>query len=398
VRQALVTGATGLVGSEFLRRLVAWAPDVQPILMVRDKPRLTAAARVDALCRELFGTDAAAVRPAMRVVSGDLATDRFGLDDETYDDLAASVTEIWHLAADVRFDLPLEVARRVHVEGTAQLAALARQAVAYGQFTRFHHVSTYAAARRDGASRIREEAPVPGSQFRNTYEQTKSEAEAVLLEDAGSMPVTIHRIGMVVGDSRTGWTPKFDVFYFPFRLLIDELDVALARLRIPVLSTARVNAIAIDDVADALFFLGQRPRKRGLEILHLVPGPRAPLVSATVELGMRLYIESRGRHGLSQPPLPELMVVDDVSPAHLAEVLGHGVPPEVLNLVMQVMPYGFDSAIWETDHLVKALSGSGVELRPIDSILASIVDYPVRTSWGAVPEPRPELRTRARVA
>ena len=176
------------------------------------------------------------------------------------------------------------------------------------------------------------------------------------------------------------------------RLLIDQLNVGLARLRIPCLSTARVNAIAIDDVADALYVLAMRARPARIEILHLVPGPRAPLVSTTLALGMRLFIESRGRHGLSQPPLPELMVVDDVSPAHLAEVLGQGVPPEVLELVMQLMPYGFDPAIWETDHLVEALSGSGVEFRPIDSILSSIVDYPVRTSWGAVPEPRPQLR------
>ena len=392
MRRALLTGATGLVGSEFLRRLVAWAPDVEPILLVRDKRRQSAVERVDALCAELFGANAADVRPPIRVVAGDLAMDRFGLDDATYDDLAASITEIWHLAADVRFDLPLEAARRIHVQGTVQLAALAREAARYGQFTRFHHISTYAAARRDGATRIPEEPPVLGSHFRNTYEQTKAEAEAALLDYAGSMPVTIHRIGMVVGDSRTGWTPKFDVFYFPIRLLIDELDVGLARLRIPVHSTARVNAIAIDDVADALYVLGQRARGTGREILHLVPGPRAPLVATTVALGMKLFVESRGRHGLSGPPLPELVELDDVSPAHLAEVLGQGVPAEVLELVMQLMPYGFDSATWETDHLVEALAGSGVELRPIDSILGPIVDYPVRTSWGAVPEPRPPLR------
>jgi nucleoside-diphosphate-sugar epimerase len=337
------------------------------------------------------------MRPRIKVVDGDLVSERLGLDDETYEDLAATVTEIWHFAADVRFDQPLETSRRVHVGGTMELAALARRAVGYGQFTRFHFISTYAAGRRNDVVRIPETPPLPTGQFRNAYEQTKAEGEAAILGRAGSIPVTIHRIGIVVGDSRTGWTPKFDVFYFPIRLLLDQLDAGLARRSVPVLGSARINAVAIDDVADALWVLGERPRGPSGEILHLVPGPRAPLVCSAVAAGMRLFIESRSRRG--QPPLalPRIVPLDDVSPAHLAAVLGEEVPAEVLDIVMQVMPYAFDPAIWENSRLVESLAGSGVELRPIDSVLGPIVDYPVRTDWGAVPEARPPLGRRPTV-
>jgi long-chain acyl-CoA synthetase len=391
VRHALLTGASGFVGSEFLRRLVAWAPEVELSVLVRDKGRQSADERVSLLCRDLFGPDAERVRRRIRVVAGDLLSERLGLDDGVYDDLAASITEIWHLGADVRFDQPVKTARAIHVDGTLRLADLAYQAVGHGQFTRFHHVSTYAAARRDGATRMPEAPPILGSRFRNTYEQTKAEAEAALLARASAIPITIHRVGIVVGDSRTGWTPKFDVFYFPIRLLLDELDSGLARLRIPVLRSARINAVTIDDVANALYVLGQRERGASGEILHLVPGPRAPLVATSLADGMKLFVEARARLGQVALLLPEIFALDDVSPEHFASVLGEEVPADILEMVMQVMPYAFDSAIWENDRLVEALAGSGVACRPTDALAGPIIDYPVRTSWGAVPEGRPPL-------
>jgi thioester reductase-like protein len=391
VRRALLTGATGFIGSEFLRRLVTWSPDVEPIILVRPRGRQRAEARVDALWRDLFGIAADARRLAVRVVEGDLISERLGLDDATYEDLAASVTEIWHFGADVRFDQPVEMARQIHVAGTLHLATLAHHAVGYGQFTRFHHISTYATARRDNATRFSESPPVLTSRFRNTYEQTKAEGEAALLARAGSIPVTIARIGIVVGDSRTGWTPKFDVFYFPIRLLLEEMNDSLGRMRIPVLGTARSNAVAVDDVVDALYVLGQRPRGPSGEILHLVPGTRAPLVATAITIGMKLFVESRARRGQAPPQLPEIAALPDVSPGSFAQVLGEEMPPEVLEMVMQVMPYAFDAAVWENDRLVEALAGSGIECRPIDTVLGPIVDYPVRTAWGSIPEGRPPL-------
>src|SRR6185369_6243445 len=69
VRHALLTGASGFIGSEFLRRLVAWAPEVELSVLVRDKRRQSAEERVSALCGDLFGADAGRVLARIRVVA-----------------------------------------------------------------------------------------------------------------------------------------------------------------------------------------------------------------------------------------------------------------------------------------------------------------------------------------
>lgn len=390
MRRLLITGATGFVGGEFLRRLLTWTDDVTAVLLVRETRRERAAARVDALCRDLFGSLEPAERKRIQVVEGDLVSERLGLDDEVYDEVAASITEIWHFGADVRFDQPLDEAERINVGGTLKLAALGRAASRYGHFARFHHVSTYAAARRDDTSWI-EEAPVAGSRFRNSYERTKAEAELRLSRYVGDMPITIHRLPIVVGESRTGWTPKFDTFYFPIRLLIEQLDDGLSELTIPVHATARLNAAPVDIVADALFVLAERRRGPSGEILHLVPGPRAPFLADTLRRGMELFLDARLKYGLSVPRLPAIVPLDDISPEHLAVALGEEVSQEIVDLVMHVMPYAFDASTWANDRLREALQGTGIEFSPVDEALAAIVEFPVRTSWGAVVEPRPLL-------
>jgi nucleoside-diphosphate-sugar epimerase len=54
-----------------------------------------------------------------------------------------------------------------------------------------------------------------GQQFRNHYESTKFEAEKLVRHAmAGGLAATIYRPGIVVGDSRTGATQKYDGPYF----------------------------------------------------------------------------------------------------------------------------------------------------------------------------------------
>ena len=66
-----------------------------------------------------------------------------------------------------------------------------------------------------------------GQGFRNTYEQSKFDAEKAIGEAAGDLPLAIARPSIVVGDSRSGWTPAFNVIYWPMRAfsrgLMDEV-------------------------------------------------------------------------------------------------------------------------------------------------------------------------------
>ena len=56
-----------------------------------------------------------------------------------------------------------------------------------------------------------------GQDFRNPYEQSKFEAELLVRERSRSLPIQVVRPSIVVGDSRTGLTPAFNVLYWPLR-------------------------------------------------------------------------------------------------------------------------------------------------------------------------------------
>ena len=392
----LITGATGLIGSELLRRVLSWSPGLTVALLVRPRGRRSPDERVGELLAELFPASSGPPPPRtrLRIVPGDLAAPGLGLSPRAHADLAADLVAIHHLGADVRFDLPLDDARAINVEGARALADLAVEAVRHGEFERFHHISTFAASgRAPGRALIPEAPPVLAREFRNTYEQTKAEAELALLERAGEVPLTIHRAGIVVGDSRNGWTSKFDVFYMLFRLLLDDVDLGFPLERVPVPSRARVNALTIDFVADALYALGSLQRGDSGEILHFTAGASASFSADALEAGMAHFARYLGELGRRVPALPELIRLDDLSPEGAEAVLGSEYAPAILDIVGALMPYGFDDAVYDNRALLAALAATPLRPRPLEADVARIIEYPLRSAWGTIPEDRPPLGT-----
>ena len=95
-----------------------------------------------------------------------------------------------HCAASIAFDLPLDEARAINVEGTREVIGFARECKSLGRLERFVHVSTaYVSGKYEGT--FRERQLDAGQEFRNTYEQTKWEAEHVVRE-ADDL-VAVHR-------------------------------------------------------------------------------------------------------------------------------------------------------------------------------------------------------------
>ena len=213
----LVTGATGFLGAYVCARLVARGEEV--VALVRGAG---SQARLDA-----------AAGPGARALPGDLAA---GLPP-----LPPGVTRVVHCAASVSFTLPLHEARAINVEGTRRLLAACERLPA---LERLVHVSTaYVAG--DAEGRFGEGDRERGQGFRNTYEQTKLEAERLVA--AAPVPATIVRPSIVVGDSRTGWTSSFNVIYQPLqafaRGLIDE---------VPADPDGVVDVVPVDHVADVI--------------------------------------------------------------------------------------------------------------------------------------------------
>src|SRR5262245_62001228 len=186
----LLTGATGLVGGHLLEHLLAARPERQVLLLIRQSDKAP-----------LFGRNARVIP-----LKGDVTLPGLGLDAAVTSALESNLTEIIHCAADTRFGLPLEQARMTNTVGTQNLLTLAAHCK---RIKKFAHLSTvYVAGRSTG--RVMETPLKHSSGFCNTYQQSKYEAEELLVEAMSWLPVTIFRLSSIIGDSDTGRVRQFN--------------------------------------------------------------------------------------------------------------------------------------------------------------------------------------------
>ena len=285
---SLVTGFPGFIG----RRLCA-------LLLDRD-PKLRIAALVEPRMLDAARSAAAAIDgERIELIAGDIGEPRLGLADDEYERLRAGVERVFHLAAIYSLDVPLELAQRVNVEGTGNVLDFCRAAEA---LERLVYISTaYVAGDRTGV--VYEHELALGQGFKNHYESTKFQAEVWVRELMDKVPTTILRPAIVVGDSRTGETQKFDGPYFILRAIA---QAARARRSIPRFGRAEApfNVVPVDFVVEAIAATASSDSALG-ETLHLVDPDPADLrragrdALARVRRGSRLRAGSR--RGLSRP-------------------------------------------------------------------------------------------------
>ncbi|HEX8152965.1 MAG TPA: SDR family oxidoreductase [Thermoanaerobaculia bacterium] len=225
----LFTGFPGFLGSELLPRLLARAPGDRAVCLVQAKFLPLARERAAAI-------DASRIE----LVEGDI-TAPLALP-------AHDVREIYHLAAVYDLAVKRDVAMRVNVEGTRNVLDFAARC---RSLERLHYVSTcYVSGRYEGL--YTEEDLEKGQTFNNFYEETKYLAEVeVRKRMAAGLPATIYRPSVVVGDSRTGATQKFDGPYFVMQWLMRNPRIAV----LPVVGRPakyRFNVVPRDFIVDAL--------------------------------------------------------------------------------------------------------------------------------------------------
>lgn len=244
----VVTGATGFVGGELVKHLLLTS-DRMLVCPVRADSTEHAQQRGASRLAELLGADAAELGHRVSWIRGDLEEAHLGWSTTTWERIAASCDEIFHCAASITFDLPLDEAHAINVDGTRRIHELAVAAAARRRFRRFHHVSTaYVSGVVEGRVDADHLPADRAGNFRNTYERTKARAERWLRSVASTdVPVTIHRPSIVAGSTRTGETSNWNVLYVPMKMV--------ARGVLPVFSAGRtqhVDAIGVDFVVEAM--------------------------------------------------------------------------------------------------------------------------------------------------
>jgi long-chain acyl-CoA synthetase len=358
----VVTGATGFLGRELVHSLLAEEPGTRLALLIRGRDDIDAQRRGrEVLADRLEGDALAAALRRVEIVRADLEKERLGLEAAAHERLAARTAGVIHGAASVSFALPLAQARAINVEGTRRMIDLARAAK-----SPFDYIGTaYVAGERTGLA-LETELDV-GQSFRNTYEQTKNEAEQLVRARAGEQLVAIYRPSIIVGDSKTGRTSSFKVLYWPLKIFTRGFRLAPGR------PDAVMDVVPSDFVVRSVLALRKQPGRAG-QAYHLCAGPER---SARLgELG-----EAAARFFGVKPPIfvePKWFIkarplIDRFTFGRVKRILTNGrVYTPYLSLQLQ-----FDTTIARA-----ALGPLGIAAPPVEEFFLNQMRFARDTDWG----------------
>ena len=367
-----VTGTTGLVGSELLRRyLAAENARVYALIRATDETRLQH--RFQELVTTL-GHRPEQVGHQVTPVRGDVSAPDLGLVPEVADRLAGEVTHVVHCATDIHFARPLDAARRVNLLGVVNLTDQVRR---WRRLEALVHVSTaHVAGRRTG--RIFEDELVHDAGFVNTYEQSKYEAEVYLRGLMGDLPIAVYRSSSLIGDSRTGEVRQFNFLHQTLRLFANNL--------VPVLPgdpDGPVDLIPVDWLADALMYLTHENFEPGVTY-HLCAGAeRSFTLGELVDFTVRCLQASpyrRGRREIHRPEIVDLATFEALR--REAEAAGRTRQAQALRALSHFIPQMALPKAFDTTRARRALAPPGIELPPIAEYYPRVVDYCLCTNWG----------------
>ena len=362
----LVTGATGFLGARLVHELLERHPRSQLALLIRNNSGSTGQSAQQRANQIVPPADQSRVQ----VYSGDVSQPNCGLDSASLQRLSAETTRVIHCAATVRFNHSLEQARSINVEGTRRVLDFAAAAP---NLKCLAYIGTaYVAGERTGL--VREDELEFGQSYRNTYEQTKAEAEALVRSRLTSLPGVILRPSIIVGDSQTGATSSFKMMYWPLKIYARRLWRT-----VPGFPEAVMDIVPVDYVAASVARLAFDQAALGSTI-HLCAGPRG---SAT--------IQQIARRAAEYFQVPEPRYVDPrlffaaIRPLLYLSLWGR--KRRVLRDGRAYRDYFTMRMQFDTTNARRLLEPAGISPPAVMAYLDRLFHYCVASDWGRKPLP-----------
>ena len=279
-----ITGFPGFIAERLVERLAT--PEVQFFLLVQTQFVDKAVQAVERIA-SATGTDL----ENFALIEGDITEANLGIADEDLETIREETTDVFHLAAVYDLAVGKELAFKVNLDGTKNVNEFTRS---LPHLQRYNYVSTcYVAGKR--TNRILETELEHNSGFRNYYEETKYLAELEVESLKAELPVTVFRPSVVVGDSKSGETAKYDGIYY----LIHYLRKSPGLLRFINVGNnkVRLNLVPVDFVVEAIANLANDENAKGKTIAIADPNPLT-----TAELFDTLAQHLSGSKSVITPP------------------------------------------------------------------------------------------------
>lgn len=331
-RTIFLTGFPGFIAERLVELLAA--PERQMLLLVQ--PQFVE--------RSIRSIEQIAARTGVSaekfsVIEGDITQPDLGMSAEKADLVRRTATDVFHLAAIYDLAVAKEPAFMVNIAGTRNVNDLA---ASMPKLIRYNYVSTcYVAGKREG--RIREDELEHEAGFRNYYEESKYLAELEVERLKSSLPITIFRPSVVVGDSKTGETAKYDGIYYLIRYL--RMAPGLLRLVNVGNTEVRLNLVPVDFVVEGIAALAFDPAAEGKTIALADPSPLS-----TKELFDVIAENMTGKRSAIAPP-----------PAVVERFLLLPFSPPLTGLPNSGVPYFFISQTYSTEVASELLEKHGIK-------------------------------------
>ena len=264
-RNILLTGATGFLGAQLIRAILTQYPKegLHLYCLVRADSE---EAGLERLIKNMEHYECwkEEYRGFLHPVIGDLSTEKFGLSDEQWQELAQTIQVIYHNGALLNFVFPYEFLKETNVHGTVETLRLA----CAGQPKYYHYVSSYSVydTPNNKGKRVYENDPLNTARgFSLAYSETKWVSEKLVgIAQKRGLHTVIYRPGDITGASNGIW----------------EMDDMVSRM---IVGTIQMQAIPrtsycmhmtpVDFVADAICCISRKPEAMDQSFNLVNPAP-----------------------------------------------------------------------------------------------------------------------------